>query len=411
VRSNPTTTLAVLTAINLLNYLDRNVLSAVLPSVKGDFVLTDGQGGLLGSMFLVTYLLASPLSGHLGDRWPRKYIVAGGVLVWSLATMGGGIARSYEGLLATRALIGVGEAGYVIVAPGMIADLYRRERRGRMLSIFYVAMPVGIALGYLVGGFVGERFGWRSAFFVAGGPGVLLALLALLVREPERGATDDAAAAAPELRARDAWARLARTPVWRYNTIGSIFMLFALGAGAFWMPTFLVRHHGMSLEQAGTSFGLVSVVAGILGTMVGGVAGDRVFRRHEGGHLQVSGLALLAAAPVLAAMPYMPTSGGTLAMSFLACGLLGVTVGPLNAALVGCIPATLRSVAVAANLICAHLLGDAASPYLVGHVSDEIGLQASMSILATPVALGGAVLLLGARRVRRLPGGLMAYPG
>ena len=281
---NQRTALIALTVISLLSYLDRYVLSAVLPWIKDDFALSDSLGGLLGSMFMVMFLVASPLSGYLGDRMVRKYLVSGGVLLWSLATIGSGLAPNYATLLLTRALIGVGEAGYAVVAPGIIADLFGKEQRGRVLAWFYLSVPIGSAMGYLLGGYVGQQFGWRSAFYVAGAPGLVMAIVALLLGEPERGATDDDIEAGPRLSGPESWLRLLRTPGWRFNTLGSALMLFTVGGMGFWMPTFLVRTQGLTPEAAGIYFGGVIVGGGVLGTIVGGVFADRAFRQHQGGY-------------------------------------------------------------------------------------------------------------------------------
>lgn len=405
----------VLTVINFLNYLDRYVLSSVLPWIKEDFLLSDGRAGFLGSMFMVMFLAAAPFSGYLGDRTTRKYLVAGGILLWSLATVGSGLAPNYATLLVTRALIGVGEAGYATVAPGMIADLYPRESRGRVLAYFYLAVPVGSSLGYLLGGVVGQQLGWRAAFYVAGAPGLVMAVVALFLREPRRGAADEESFGAPPppaaLSGRKALLRLVRTPAWRINTLGSALMLYSLGALAFWMPTFLVRTQNVSPETAATSFGAVSVVAGILGTLCGGWAGDRAFERRAGGHLRVSSVALLVAAPLLLTVPFLGSLPLVLTLSFFAGGLLASTVGPLNAALVGSVPATLRSTAVAMNVLLSHLLGDALSPTVTGWVSDARGLSLAIAISGIPVLVGGLVLRAGARRVDASANGLLTYPG
>ncbi len=406
-----TAALVVLTAINVLNYVDRYVLSAVLPWIEADFGLTDRQSGLLGSMFMLTYLLASPLSGYLGDRITRKYLVAGGVFLWSLATIGSGLAPDYGSLVATRALIGVGEACYAVIAPGLIADLYRERYRGRMLAVFYMAIPIGSAIGYLVGGTIGESLGWRWAFALAGAPGMLLALIALGLREPRRGASDDVVDAGPPPAPGASLARLWRTPVWRLVTASMTLSVFSVGGLAFWMPTFLVRTQQMSVEQAGSALGTILVVTGLFGTLTGGFLGDRVSRRWRGGHLLVCGFALCACAPLTAAMPFMPTPSLVLGFGFAALFMLGLTAGPINAALVGCVPAALRSSAVAMNNLTVHLLGDSASPYLLGWISDATDLRVAVALTALPIAASGLMLFPGALRVNRWPAGLRHYPG
>src|SRR5216683_4493213 len=188
--SRPGVVLAVLTGLNGLNYLDRFVAAATLPLILADLALSDTAGGLLQSAFIITYSLACPVAGWLGDRQPRMRLAAAGVFVWSLATVASGLAPTYALLLVARAVIGVGEASYAVVTPSLLSDCYPADRRARVLGIFYAAIPVGTALGYVLGGLVGEAFGWRAAFFVAGAPGALLAFLLLLLPEPPRGALD-----------------------------------------------------------------------------------------------------------------------------------------------------------------------------------------------------------------------------
>jgi MFS family permease len=414
----------VLAVINLLNYLDRYVLSAVLPWIDADFSLSDNESGLLGSVFMLVHLSAAPFAGYLGDRRQRKYIVAGSVFLWSLATVGSGLAPSYDSLLVMRALVGIGEAGYATVAPGMIADLFVADRRARVLAWFYMAIPVGTALGYMVGGAVADDWGWRAAFLVAGAPGVLATLAALLIREPRRGGAEPPLAleqteALEQIGALDAngtvrapatavrsWRRVAASPVWWFDTLATASITFALGGLAFWMPTFLVRQHQVSGERMGLLLGAILLGAGVIATPLGGVLGDRAVRRSQGGHLRFSGRALFTSVPLILVLPYVPGLVATLTVAFAALFALGLTIGPINAVLVSCVPPAVRSTAVALNLILVHLLGDALSPWLLGVISDASSLRLAIAVTALPVALGAAVLAFGARRVDRRGEGL-----
>lgn len=429
-----TFTLAVLTAINFLNYIDRYVLASVLEGVRVDFGIADAQSGFLGSMFILVYMVISPFAGYAGDRVTRKYLVGAGVALWSLATVGSGFADSYEEMLAMRALVGVGEAGYATVAPAMIADLYARERRGRMLAYFYLATPVGSALGFVLGGAIAQNAatilpmfgqapdamaGWRLSFFVAGGPGILFAVVALLMPEPVRGGAEGQSDRAP---VRGALRRLLRTPAWRIDTVGTTLMTFTLGGLAFWMPSFLQRVHGMEEGEAGIVFGGVTVVAGLVGTLVGGHLGDRAQARDEGGYFSVSGWGLLLGAPFVLACAVLGWLPLVFVAAFVAEFFLFLNTGPLNAALVSCVPATLRATAVALNVFMIHALGDAISPPLMGFISDVVGpmvsegegaevvgLRLAIAVTAIPVAVGGLYLIRGARRIAAQPGGLAAH--
>jgi MFS transporter, Spinster family, sphingosine-1-phosphate transporter len=406
----------VLTAINFVNYLDRQVVFAVLEPMRLELGASDAEAGFLATVFLVAYMIASPIVGPLGDRIPRKRIVAASLAVWSLATVGSGLAPDYPTLFATRVVVGLGEAGFAAVAPTVIADLFRPSERGRKLAYFYLATPMGSALGYLLGGAVGDAYGWRAAFFVAGGPGLVLALVALLLPEPPRGGMDDAPAAATGAGPERAPAlagvrRLLRSPAWRINTAATTLMTFALGGLAAWMPTYLQRAHGLSVGEAGTGFGGVTVVAGLVGTLVGGWLGDRAQARGAGGYFRVSGVGLLLGAPFALLLPMMPGVTSTFAIAFVAELLLFLNTGPLNAALLASVPAAMRARAMAVNVFFIHALGDAISPPLMGLMSERWHLGVAVGAMAVPIAVGGLLLLVGARRVGRQPAGLMAVDG
>ena len=399
----------VLTAINFVNYLDRQVVYAVLEPMSLELGASDHQSGLLATVFLVAYMVASPVVGPLGDRIRRTHIIAASLVVWSLGTVGSGLAPDYATLFATRVVVGIGEAGFAAVAPTVIADLFRPDERGRKLAYFYLATPMGSALGYLLGGAVAEAHGWRAAFFVAGGPGLALAVVAALLPEPERGAMDVAQPGGT--RAPSGLAglrRLLRSPAWRINTVGTTLMTFALGGLAAWMPTFLQRAHGLTVGEAGTGFGAVTVVAGLVGTLLGGRLGDRAQARSAGGYFAVSGWGFMLGAPFLLLLPLVPGVAATFAVAFAGELLLFLNNGPLNAALVGSVPVAIRAQAVAVNVFFIHALGDAISPPLMGLVSEVWSLGLAVGLMAVPVAVGGVVLLHGARRVSRLPQGLLA---
>ncbi len=399
--------LVVLTAINFVNYLDRYVVSAVLEPMKLELSLSDGQAGLLATVFMVVYMLASPISGHFGDRLNRHRIAAIGIGLWSLATVGSGFADDYAGLLTMRAAVGIGEAGYATVAPSVIADLFGPSERGRKLSYFYLATPMGSALGYLVGGAVAGEYGWRAAFFVAGAPGLVLAVVAWFLPEPQRGATDPEPPQPPPPM-REALRRVFRSPAWRINTAGTTLMTFAMGGLAFWMPAFLMRQFDLEVGDANFKFGLVTVVAGLVGTLLGGYLGDRAFARGQGGYFRISGYGLLLGAPFAAILPFLPTATAVFAFVFAAEMLLFLNTGPLNAALVACVPASLRARAVAINVFFIHALGDAISPWLIGELSEVASLRLAVAATAIPITIAALLLWAGARTVDARDDGLLA---
>jgi len=396
----PGAALGVLTGINVLNYLDRYMGAALLPLMIPALGLSDSKAGVLQSMFMIVYLMASPFVGWYGDKGRRLRLAAAGVALWSAATFGSGLALTFGALLLARALVGVGEASYAVVTPSVISDLYPADRRGRALAIFYAAIPVGSALGYILGGRIGKAYGWQTAFFVAGGPGILLALSLLLLREPTRG-TFDAQSALKTLSLRQALAALADRKSYWFNTVAQTIYTFGIGGLAYWMPTYFVRERHLALSDATDRFGAALVLAGLIGTLVGGWWGDRLARQHVGAHFTFSGIALLATVPftllaILARSPviFWPAMFTTLFLLFL-------NTGPLNAAMANVLPPELRARGFSIYTVAIHLLGDAISPSAIGLASDYVGLQMPVLLSGLMVSIGGLVLLAGRRHLVR----------
>jgi MFS transporter, Spinster family, sphingosine-1-phosphate transporter len=403
----PAATLAVLTGLNAFNYLDRFITAPILPLIIADLALSDAQAGSLWTAFIVVYSLVCPLSGWLGDRWKRLHVAAAGVAVWSLATFASGLAASFAWLALARAVVGVGgvgEASYTVITPSLISDHYPAARRGRALSIFYAAMPVGIALGYVLGGQIASRFGWRPAFFVAGGPGFVLAMCLLFLREPTRGQLD-ARPADGTISWRQMLGVLRQRPSFFYNVAAQTIITFTMGGLGAWMPTYFVRERGLGVASAGTFFGGLLLAAGFLGTVVGGQVGDRLFRRFPAAHFSFSAWPLIASAPFTVVSILSPQPALFWSAMFVTLLLAFLNLGPLNAALVNVLPPDLRSRGFGLHTITIHLLGDALSPYLIGLTSDRIGLRMPVLITGLLFPLAGLILLLGRRRLEADMGG------
>jgi predicted MFS family arabinose efflux permease len=263
-----------------------------------------------------------------------------------------------------------------------------------VLGIFYAAIPVGSALGYMVGGVVGEHFGWRAAFFVAGAPGMALAFVLLLLAEPRRGARDAAHALATPLGLGASLRALVARRSWVSNTIAQVIYTFAMGGLATWMPTYFVRERGIPLATAASTFGLILVAAGFLGTLLGGRLSDAFARRVPGAHFVLSGVSLVVSLAftlpaVLAQSPaiFWPATFVTLLLLF-------INIGPLNAAMANVLPADLRARGFAVTTGVMHLLGDAASPWLIGVASDAVGLTAPVLVTGALLVVAGIVLLV-----------------
>jgi MFS transporter, Spinster family, sphingosine-1-phosphate transporter len=397
--------LAILTTINFLNYIDRYVLASVFEPIKRELHFTDTQLGLVSSAFMISYSLTSPLFGRLGDLFARKNLIAIGVALWSFATAGAGLARNFWQMFLPRSIVGLGEAGYATVAPAIITDYYSVERRGRALAVFYAAIPAGSALGFILGGELAAALGWRAAFFMVGLPGLLFALLALAIREPKRGAADGADSLgqgpAPSLLA--TYGMLARNRTYVVVTIGFVAYTFALGGLAVWAPTFLERCHGMSTARANELFGGMTVVAGFLGTFVGGSLGDYLLRYTRNSYLWVSGLCMFCAVPAAVIGLTAKDPAIFLPAIFLAEFFLFLNTGPLNAVVLGCVSAHIRATAMAVNIFFIHVLGDAISPSIIGAISDRFSLQVGVMITPAMMLASGAVLLAAIRTVPRDP--------
>jgi MFS family permease len=419
--------LAVLSFINLFSYLDRYLVSALIESLKhANLGLSDADLGSLMSGFLVVYTLTAPVFGALGDRRSRPKLIAFGVACWSFATALSGFAVGYWSLLAARASVGVGEAAYVTIAPSLLSDYFPASRRARVMAIFFCAIPVGSALGYVVGGMVDKHYGWRAAFFVAGVPGLLLAALCLLLLDPPRGSQDAAPAAAPGSSTPNAstpnasdtgssakavrattWAtyvRLVHNQPYVLTVLGYAAYTFAVGGLAVWMPAFLERSRGMPRSEATGSFGAIVVVTGFLGTFVGGWLGDYCAKYSRQAYLWISAIATALAAPLV--WVALTAESHTMYLVFMVAAqlLLFLSTGPINAAIINLVGAGERATAIALEVFAIHLLGDALSPPLIGALSDAFSLAQAVKIVPAAVVVSGAVWALAARAQSKLPG-------
>lgn len=382
--------LGLLLAVNLVNYLDRQVLYSLLPLIQGSLSLSDAQAGRLASAFMIVYMLAAPPIGYWADRGGRRVWISVGVLLWSLATAASGLAYTYPALLAARAAVGIGEACYGAISPSFVAEHFPAPRRGWVLALFSMAIPVGSALGYICGGAVGQRFGWRPAFFMVGLPGLLLAALCARLPEPPREPRADERPAEFS-----GYLSLFKIPSFVCCTLAGAAMTFALGGFAVWMPSFFVRQWGMDVARAGTCFGAITVVSGIIGSLAGGWLADRLQAYTSRAYFVVSGAGLLLGMPLAMAALKAPTFAGAVILLLFAEFFLFLNMGPLNAVIVAVTPLRERSMAFAANILVIHALGDAASPWLIGAWSDRLGLRTALVLASLALGLAGAFCAWG----------------
>lgn len=395
-RDRATFTFVVLFAMNLLDYVDRWVLSAVLPQITAELKLSGLRGGLLTTYFLVSYTLFSPLVGYFGDRMRRTHLLAFGVGIWSLATVASGLAGTYGHLAIARAVLGIGEATYGVIAPTILMDLYRRESRARVMSAFYLAMPLGGALGMTLGGWIAVNYSWHIAFFVVGAPGLLAAFAALLIREPVRGASEDIAP--DRLQAhekagatREDYLDLMVNSSYTYAVLGMAFYTFAIGGLGTWLTTFLVTTKQLDQVRATRLIGLTTLFAAIIGMTSGGWLADRLSRRNPRAMFLVPGVALLLAVPALIAAIMSKTEAMIFGGIFLAEALMFINTGPCNAVIANVVMPNMRSAAYATAIFAVHMLGDIWSPALMGWVADTFG---QVDTMATP--FGRALASIGA---------------
>ena len=417
-------TLGLLLAINLINYVDRQVLAAVAPLIEKDLfpqvdknLSTAGNPvpnfwlsidssvkfwmGLLPTAFLISYMIASPVFGWLGDRMRRWAIVGIGVIVWSLASGASGLATTFGLLLAARLCVGVGEAAYGPVAPTLISDLFPLSRRGTVLSYLYIAIPVGSALGYAFGGLVASHFTWHWAFFLSAPPGLLLGALALFMREPPRGAIDGQPPSQKSASIRD-YRTFLTTPSYVFATAGMTSLTFAIGGIAYWIPTYVHDFRRVSgLNQVNMTFGAITVVAGLTATLAGGWTADRLQRRWSGSYFLVSGVSTLLAVPLFLGVLVAPFPAAW-ALIFLTEFCLFFNTGPANTILANVTHPAVRASAFAFNILIIHLLGDAISPPMIGKITDMWGgnMNAGFAAVSVMIGLGGVIWIFGALYLR-----------
>ena len=388
----PRTALIVLTSLNLLNYADRNVLFAVQPLVQDEFHLSKAQIGYLTSAFLGFYMIAAPFVGPLADRYSRKLIIVLGAIFWSGLTLLTAVTHTYTELLIRHTLVGIGEATFVTIAPTFVADLFAEEKRGRILGVFYLAIPVGSAAGYLLGGNLAPHYGWRFPFYIAAAPGFLLALAVLFLKEPQRGQFDSL----EETRERGTVLGLLRNPAFLTATLGMAFMTYSLGGIQVWMPQFLYSERHYSLAAANFTFGIIIVIDGIVASLAGGWLGDYLLPRMKSSYYLVSAVSLGLGVPVMMVALFARGRAMVPAIA-VAAFLLLLNTSPLNAAVINSVGAHIRATAIAVNIFIIHILGDVPSPTMMGWVADKHSLQTAFILPVIAMVVSSAILFYGMR--------------
>ncbi len=431
--------LALLLLINLFNYIDRQVLAAVVDPIKNSLFgpnAADANSGtlrylqdwcqnhlgfkpelaligVLSMAFMVTYMLGAPIFGRLAERRSRWKLVGIGVLLWSLASGASGLAATFLMLLLTRCFVGIGEAAYGPVAPAVISDFYPVAKRGRVLAWFYLAIPVGSALGYVLGGAVSrssagtlgeEWFGihaesWRWAFYLVVIPGLILGATSFFMKEPPRGQADHTAVQRGQAVRWHDYLVLLKTPSYVLCTLGMTAMTFAIGGIGFWMPYFL-KHQPGSSGPVEVVFGAITCVAGLIGTLLGGIVGDRLRSRFSGSYFLVSGLAMLIGFPFMLVTIHAPFPT-IWVMIFVTCFCLFFNTGPTNTILANVTHPSMRSTGFALNILVIHALGDVISPVIIGIVSDRYSMRHAFTLVGAMFVVAGVFWLCGMRFLKR----------
>lgn len=434
--------MGLLILINLFNYIDRQVLAAVVGPIKRTFFGVNGENlvgndslavivrwiqnrlgftpedallGLLGTAFMATYMLGAPVFARLAETRSRWGIVSLGVILWSLASGTSGLSGAFLVLLLTRCFVGIGEAAYGPVAPAMISDLFPVESRGRALAWFYTAIPVGSALGYVLGGLVADsdigRWGaswfglrpesWRWAFLIVLIPGIVLGIQSLFMREAPRGGRRDGRFVKPAAAAWNDYWILLRTPSYVLCTFGMAAMTFAIGGIAFWMPYYLESRPNAPSNST-VVFGAITAAAGLTATLLGGIAGDKLRRRFPGSYFLVSGFAMIVGFPIFIAVLHAPFPWALWVLVFLASFCLFFNTGPTNTILANVTHPSIRAAGFAINIFVIHALGDVISPVIIGLLNDWYGdMNRSFLLVGFMFLLAGVLWLVGAGYLER----------
>jgi MFS family permease len=367
--------LAVLFAINLLNFYDRQALGPLAEPIRREFHLTDTQLGLLGTIFTLLYAVVGVPFGRLADSWSRKKLLALGMIVWSSLTGAASLATSFAMLVVTRLGVGVGEAVCAPAGTSWIGDLFPAHKRSRALAFFMMAVPLGTALSYMVSGPAAQKFGWRTALVIAAVPAVILTPALIFVREPRRGASESHVAAGHHI---PAWSLMRIPTLWWIIASGAMvnFNLYALGT---FLPAFLTRVHGLSVAQSGFWLGVGHAAAGLFAVLTGGLIGDYAIRKRRDGRMLSAAGAALAAAP-LALLSVMQPAGSWVAAIVLMCasyGLLNVYYGTVYSALHDIVAPALRGTAMSIYFLAMYLCGASFGPVLTGRLSDLMARRAA----------------------------------
>lgn len=381
--------------INIINYVDRQVISGIFPLLKDHFTLSDTALGLLGTAFMATYALTAIPFGAWSDRWFPHKVAAIGVAVWSVATVSSALAWSFASLFVFRALVGVGEAAYVSTAGTILSNAYPESKRSAALGLFNLGMPIGGAAGVILGGWIGVQFGWQWAFVIVGLPGLLLAYTAWKLPLSRQNVT---VASRPRFSVREIVILLKNKPFF-YTCLGYAGISFAFGAVIIWVPSFFERSMGYSLEQAVMISGALQVGAGLLGAPLGGWIADRWQKYNNRGRAYTLVLSMILSAIFMSLGLWLQS----LTCFFFAAFFMLWHVGVASALVFDVTDKSVWNTAAAVAMFLMHLLGDIPSPVIVGYISDQSSLYTAFSLLPISMVIGAVFFYLAGRSQSKEP--------
>jgi predicted MFS family arabinose efflux permease len=361
-------------------------MSASLSKVKADFLLSDFQGGMLFSSFVIPYIIFSLLLAYRADRTNRLHILKAGTLIWSASAVLTAFAQNYTQLILCRSLLGVGEAAFAAVAPAVIHHMCAPEKRGRLMALFTSGLPLGMALGFVGGGYITDNHGWRSSYLVLGIPAVIMSLIFLF------STTSEDRIPAQKIQLKEEIKSLLLNRQYMLLVLGYAAYMFVAGGVTHWMPTYIEKYHSMSLSMANAIFGGAAIGFGLLGTWVGGIFGDRLKQTREFGYIEISYISM-----ALAVIPFVMTCFASSTIELivwisLTQFLFFISNSPLTIATFQAVSVSQASFAMAVQIFVSHLLGDALSAPLIGKISDVTGNLRIGILLSAPVILIGATL-------------------
>ncbi len=377
-----------LCVVNYLNYIDRFILAAVLGSVKKDLSLSDFQAGLLATAFMIPYIFTAPIWGWCADRFHRPKLLSFGVMLWSFATVISGKATHFISMALSRFTLGIGESAFTISAPAYLTDFFPPQRHGRALAYFSTALPVGAALGYILGGVLSEQFSWRFAFIVVGLPGLVAAFMLWFLPEPKKDFKVEHRSAGVRDLLKELWSR----NDYKIAVLGYCAYTFTVGGLAHWMPSFLQRDFSLSELHANLYFGSAAVGAGLVGTLLGGYLGDRLNEKVGNGHLKISCFSMFLSLPFFYLTVTAHTLSGFMLGLILTEFFLFFSTSPINVVILSNVSEKYRSSAMAFAVLACHILGDAISSPIIGAISDQTGSLRMGMMICLPFILLCAVL-------------------